>query len=105
MFESKCFSNSTSVLYRTTQIMAPLKHPNLVRLLGAVWNEGPDKLCLVLEYVEGGTLRDWLTPEKGGTWASSGFGFAQVKTSTHTHTRTPPHTTAVQLNLPVKTEY
>ena len=45
-------------------------------LHGAVWNEGPDKLCIVLEYVDGGTLKDWLTPEKSGTWASPRFGFA-----------------------------
>ena len=27
-------------------------------MFGAVWNEGPDKLCLVLEYVENGSLVD-----------------------------------------------
>ena len=56
--------------------MAPLKHPNLVHLHGAVWNEGPDKLCLVLEYVSGGSLKEVLTPRGPGTWASTHFGFA-----------------------------
>ena len=56
--------------------MAPLRHPNLVRMYGAVWNEGPDKLCLVLEYVSGGSLNEALTPQGAGTWASPRFGFA-----------------------------
>ena len=58
--------------------MAPLKHPNLVTLYGAVWNEGPDKLCLVLEYVDGGTLRDFLIPANryDTLWEVSGFDFA-----------------------------
>ena len=30
--------------------MAPLHHPNLVKLYGGCWNEGADKLCIVLEY-------------------------------------------------------
>ena len=42
--------------------MGPLAHPNLVRMYGAVWNEGPDKLYLVLEYVQNGSLLDVLDP-------------------------------------------
>ena len=56
--------------------MAPLKHPHLVRMYGGVWSEGPDKLCLVLEYVDGGSLRGWLTPMKAGAWENPRFGFA-----------------------------
>ena len=56
--------------------MGPLSHPNLVRMFGAVWNEGPDKLCLVLEYVENGSLNDVLTPGSVGTWRNTRFGFA-----------------------------
>ena len=41
-------------------IMAPLHHPNLVKLEGACWRHGPDKLCLVLEFCERGTLKDLL---------------------------------------------
>ena len=65
--------------------MAPLKHPNLVHLHGAVWNEGPDKLCLVIEYVAGGSLFELLVPKRpantkspfdAGAWADSSFGLA-----------------------------
>ena len=46
-------------------------------MFGAVWNEGPDKLCLVLEYVENGSLIDVLVPEDDlSTWASPRFGLA-----------------------------
>ena len=41
-------------------VMAPLRHPNLVKLLGACWEEGPDKLCLVLEFCAKGSLRELL---------------------------------------------
>ena len=68
--------------------MAPLKHSNLVHLYGAVWNEGPDKLCLVLEYVPGGSLLELLitsmtqatsahySPFDAEAWASPRFGLA-----------------------------
>ena len=51
-------------------------HPHLVRLYGAVWSEGPDKLCIVLEYVENGSLLDVLKPGSAGTWESPRFGLA-----------------------------
>ena len=56
--------------------MAPLAHPNLVRFFGAVWNEGPDKLCLVLEYVENGDLESNLVEGKSGLWETPRYGFA-----------------------------
>ena len=57
--------------------MAPLSHPNLVYLHGAVWDEGPDKLCLVLEYVDGGTLLDVLVPGHNSVaWSLEGFALA-----------------------------
>ena len=37
--------------------MTPFNHPNLVKLYGGCWNEGPDKLCLVLEFCPKGSLR------------------------------------------------
>ena len=43
------------------QIMAPLRHENLVRLYGGVWGEGADKLCIVLEYCANGSLTSFLT--------------------------------------------
>ena len=56
-------------------IMAPLHHPNLVRLWGGVWNEGADKLCIVLEFCHNGSLDSFLgqenlqgTPSSAITW-------------------------------------
>ena len=40
--------------------MAPLSHPNLVRLYGGCWSDGPDKLCIVLEFCARGTLKELL---------------------------------------------
>jgi serine/threonine protein kinase len=70
-------------------IMAPLHHPNLVRLFGGVWNEGADKLCIVLEFCANGSLKTFLTPkcprffvtskirrETVGTWESLRHGLA-----------------------------
>ena len=42
------------------KLMAPLSHPNLVRLHGGCWSDGPDKLCIVLELCIKGTLKDLL---------------------------------------------
>ena len=56
-------------------IMAPLHHPNLVRLLGGVWNEGADKLCIVLEFCANGSLKSFLK-EDPGTWAGVRHGLA-----------------------------
>ena len=42
------------------KLMAPLSHENLVGLVGGCWSDGPDKLCLVLEFCERGTLKDLL---------------------------------------------
>jgi len=55
--------------------MAPLKHDNLVRLLGAVYKDGPDHLYLVLEFVEGGDLYCALQ-RFPGTWANPRSGIA-----------------------------
>ena len=51
-------------------IMAPLHHPNLVRLFGGVWNEGADKLCIVLEFCANGSLKSFLE-EEAGTWTKT----------------------------------
>ena len=50
------------------KLMAPLNHPNLVRLLGGVWDAGPDKLCLVLEFCEKGSLKSMFSEGGGYTW-------------------------------------
>ncbi len=41
--------------------MKRLQHPNLLRLLGVCSVAAP--YCAVLEYMEGGSLEDWLTAE------------------------------------------
>ena len=56
-------------------IMAPLHHPNLVRLWGGVWNEGADKLCIVLEFCANGSLKTFLA-EDAGTWTGVRHGLA-----------------------------
>ena len=56
-------------------IMAPLHHPNLVRLWGGVWNEGADKLCIVLEFCANGSLKSFLK-EDPRTWAGVRHGLA-----------------------------
>ena len=40
-------------------------------MLGACWDDGPDKLCLVLEFLARGSLDQLLKDiELAGTWAS-----------------------------------
>ena len=51
--------------------MAPLSHPNMVKLWGGVWNEGADKLCIVLEYCPYGSLVTFLRPKKQGNASES----------------------------------
>ena len=57
-------------------IMAPLHHANLVRLWGGVWNEGADKLCIVLEFCPHGSLRTFLLQRDNGSWEDSHHGLA-----------------------------
>ena len=55
------------------QVMAPLRHANLVCMLGACWDDGPDKLALILEYCPNGSLEDLLEIEgqhSSHTWES-----------------------------------
>ena len=55
--------------------MCPLHHSNLVRLYGGVWNEGADKLCIVLEYCGNGSFKTFLK-EDTGTWEDLRHGLA-----------------------------
>ena len=55
--------------------MAPLHHANLVRMVGACWTDGPDKLCLVLEYMPRGSFDRLLgDPALAGTWSNPRHG-------------------------------
>ena len=59
------------------KLMAPLSHGNLVSLVGGCWSDGPDKLCLVLEFCARGTLKDVLvataTHELNHNWSQPFF--------------------------------
>ena len=56
-------------------IMAPLHHLNLVRLWGGVWNEGADKLCIVLEFCPHGSFKTFLSDSEG-SWEDLHYGLA-----------------------------
>ena len=47
--------------------MAPLRHPNCVELIGGCWEDGPDKLCIVLEFCSLGSVVD-LLKDGDNTW-------------------------------------
>eukprot|EP00948_MAST-09A_sp_MAST-9A-sp1_P001321 g1321.t1 len=55
------------------ELMAPLRHPNLIVMFGACWKDGAECLCLVLEYAGRGDYRrllkdsrmKWQFPHKG----------------------------------------
>ena len=40
--------SSVKEFLEEVKIMAPLRHENLVWLIGGCWTDGPDKLCIVL---------------------------------------------------------
>ena len=48
---------------------------NLVRLFGGVWNEGADKLCIVLEFCANGSLKSFLKGSNG-SWTDLRHGLA-----------------------------
>eukprot|EP00118_Oscarella_pearsei_P005157 m.23338 g.23338 ORF g.23338 m.23338 type:complete len:962 (+) comp28457_c0_seq2:26-2911(+) len=51
--------NTVKVFFKETSILLNLKpHPNIVKFYGICPN--PKRFCIVLEYVEGGSLFDWL---------------------------------------------
>ena len=50
------------------RIMAPLKHPNLVGLIGGCWADGPDKLCIVLEFCPKGSLKSLMEIAKDSNY-------------------------------------
>ena len=53
--------------------MKELKHENIVMLVGAIWNE--NLICCVMEYVDGGNLKDRLTTKTDLTWPDSRFRY------------------------------
>ena len=57
---TKVTANVVREFVSELKLMAPLSHSNLIRLIGGCWNDGPDKLCIVLEFCSRGTLKDLL---------------------------------------------
>ena len=55
--------------------MCPLHNPHLVCLHGGVWNEGADKLCIVLEFCANGSLKTFLA-DNPGSWKGGRHGLA-----------------------------
>ncbi len=57
--------------------MAPLRHNNMIALIGACANEGPDKLCIVLEYASQGSLKEVCKEkETAGPWGPRRYHLA-----------------------------
>ena len=56
-------------------LMAPLRHPNLVGLVGGCWTDGPDKLCIVLEYCSKGSLGG-MVKDPSNTWEEQYYDIA-----------------------------
>ena len=73
---TKVTKNTITDFLGELKTMAPLTHPNLVNCIGGCWADGPDKLCLVLEYCAGGALDGLLDNEMAGTWESPRYGIA-----------------------------
>ena len=58
-------------------LMAPLRHACLVHLVGGCWEDGPDNLCLVLEYCGRGSLKDLLVDEHAAhSWETPYYAVA-----------------------------
>ena len=56
-------------------LMAPLRHPNLVGLIGGCWTDGPDKLCIVLEFCSKGSLGG-MVEDPSNTWDEHYYAIA-----------------------------
>ena len=56
-------------------LMAPLRHPNLVGLVGGCWTDGAHKLCIVLEYCSRGSLGG-MVKDRSNTWEEHYYDIA-----------------------------
>ncbi|KAK1934995.1 putative serine/threonine-protein kinase [Phytophthora citrophthora] len=63
------------------KLMATLEHPQIVRLIGIVW-DSPNDLCALMEYVPGGDLRALLT-KYTETHRPIGFTYEKIKIASH----------------------
>ena len=55
---------------------APLSHPNLIQLWGGIWNEGADKVCVVQEFAEMGSIETLLASTSKEGWDLTRFKIA-----------------------------
>lgn len=56
---SQCIPNPwTAVLSSQVKVMRSLDHPNVLKFIGVLYKD--KKLNLLTEYIEGGTLKDFL---------------------------------------------
>ncbi len=63
----KCVRTRTAADYtmflREVEALASLRHPHVLPFLGACL-QGPERLWLITEFMEGGTMAAWLYPHK-----------------------------------------
>lgn len=57
MRTTRCTDEVVNAFMKEISLMAPLQHKHLVRLYGGCWSDGPDKLCIVLELCQNGSLQ------------------------------------------------
>ncbi|RLN49620.1 hypothetical protein BBJ28_00002649 [Nothophytophthora sp. Chile5] len=82
----------TSVFVEEIKLIANFDHPNLVSFIGAAWTIESD-LQMLLEYMEGGDLREYLSnPEAPRAWSPAKFDIAIgiIEALVYLHSFVPP---------------
>ncbi|KAF4318359.1 hypothetical protein BBO99_00006190 [Phytophthora kernoviae] len=82
----------TSAFIEEIKLVANFDHPNLVKFIGAAWTIESD-LQVLLEYMDGGDLRDYLASSNVPlTWTSEIFGIALgiIEALVYLHSFLPP---------------
>lgn len=82
----------TQAFIEEIKMVAPLDHPNVVRLLGCAWTIESD-LQALFEYMEGGDLRDYLVdPTSPRHWSQELLQLAAdiIEALVYVHSFTPP---------------
>ena len=81
--------HSRGLFLNEMQILAHLEHPNIVRSLASVEADG--KLCMVLEFLEGRTLREVLNDRERLGWdEAAGIIHAVARALVAAHGQEPP---------------
>ncbi|RLN32644.1 hypothetical protein BBJ28_00000433 [Nothophytophthora sp. Chile5] len=82
----------TSAFVEEIKLIANFDHPNLVSFIGAAWTIESD-LQMLLEYMEGGDLREYLSnPEAPRAWSPAKFDIAIgiIEALVYLHSFVPP---------------